>query len=394
MFTNFFGNNHLIGNDGCLTKMITNNDNRSFILYGPPGSGKTTLAQLYVQEKNIIFKEINARLINTKELKEILNETYFNQKLYLIINEIHCFDKTKQNLLLEFLEKNLLYIIGTTTENPIISLIPPLRSRLLIFETNILTNKDYLECIKKYQIKHYQNDLNDDVYQAIKILSKKDLRYSYNLLDFLNKNYSIEEISPEILQRLFKKHINFNSQENIHHDLISALQKSIRASDVNASIYYLVALIKIDDLEGIIRRLVIICFEDIGLANPLLCDRCINICNYAKQLGLPEAKHLLTNIVIEMSLSPKSTSAYEAFNKASLFIDNQEQIVIPNHLKKSHFKKNVYDRNIAKKSSNLDREIFKENFFQPNENSKYEQKLKLQHEYLQQFRKSVYDDNL
>lgn len=394
MFDNFYGNKHLIDKNGCLTKMIENNDNRSFILYGPPGSGKTTLANLFIKEKKTIFKEINARLISSKELKDILNETYFEQKLYLIINEIHCFDKIKQNILLEYLEKNLIYIIGTTTENPIISLLAPLRSRLLIFQTNLLTNDEYISCIKNYQDKNYNNTLNDSIYNAIKIITKKDIRYSFNLLDFLNKNYQVNELTPDLLNQIFTKHINFNNHESIHHDLISALQKSIRASDVNASIYYLVALIKIDDLEGIIRRLVIICFEDIGLANPGLCDRCINASNYAKQIGLPEAKHLLTNIVIEMSLSPKSTSGYEAYVNAYNLIENLEEIIIPNHLKKSNFKKDVYDKNIAKISSNLDKRIYKEQFFFPKENSKYEQKLKLQHEYLKKFRKSTYEDNL
>ena len=394
MFNDFYGNEHLIGKNGCLTKMIENKDQRSFILYGPPGSGKTTLANLYIKEKQAMFKEINARLISSKELKDILNETYFEQKLFLIINEIHCFDKTKQNLLLEYLEKNLIYIIGTTTENPISSLLPPLRSRLLIFQTNLLTNDEYFDCIKHYQKKNYNIILNDSIYNAIKILSKKDIRYSFNLLDFLNKNYQVDELTPDLLNQIFTKHINFNTQESIHHDLISALQKSIRASDVNASVYYLVALIKIDDLEGIIRRLVIICFEDIGLANPNLCDRCINICNYSKKIGLPEAKHLLTNIVIEMSLSPKSTSGYEAFINASNLIDSQDEIIIPNHLKKSHFRKDVYDKNVARISSNLDKKIYQEQFFYPKESSKYEQKLKLQHDYLKQFRKSTYEDNL
>lgn len=386
MFNDFIGQNFLVDkNTGVLIKMITTKKYYSFILYAPVGWGKTTLAHLFLDEIDAKYLSVNACNTSLKELKDILNNVRQYPDYWLIIDEIHRLDKQQQNLLLPYLDMNL-KIIGTTSENPDRTLNQALRSRIVTFKFKPLTNEEYLAGIKHYfTITSYQ--VWDD--QLIKMLGKitnHDIRCSYNMINMVCDNYSHDEINIELLNNLFNQQFNINYSDSYHYDLISCLQKSIRASDVNASIFYLGCLIRADDLDAIIRRLGIIAYEDVGLANSNLCAKTINALDYAQSIGLPEARIILANIVIELAISPKSRSAYSAINNVLSTIDDKD-FSLPEQLT-NQFK---YDMEASYTHNNLPKNLQHLKFYEPNTNSRYEQALADRYQELIKMHKDDYE---
>ena len=324
MFKDFIGQSFLVDkNTGILTKMITTKKYYSFILYAPVGWGKTTLAHLFLDEIDAKYLSVNACNTSLKELKDILNNVRQYPDYWLIIDEIHRLDKQQQNLLLPYLDMNL-KIIGTTSENPNRTLNQALRSRIVTFKFKPLTNEEFLAGIKHYFTTTSYQVWDDQLIKMLGKITNHDIRSSYNMINMICDNYSHDEINIELLYNLFDQQFNINYSDSYHYDLISCLQKSIRASDVNASIFYLGCLIKADDLDAIIRRLGIIAYEDVGLANSNLCAKTINALDYAQSIGLPEARIILANIVIELAISPKSRSAYSAINNVLSTIDDKD----------------------------------------------------------------------
>lgn len=335
--SDIIGYHKFLKNEGIIKKIYDNNFPISLILYGQPGIGKTTITKLLAKKLLIDFDKIiylNANFENKKSLLEIKQS---NEKVILVIDEIHLFNKNNQELICALLDTNKVIMFATTTNNPYVNLIPPLRSRIQIVELKQDKKEflnDFYEKIKNIEFK---NKFSIRDIEKLLQYENYDIRATIELINLIDNLYNINEISFELLEKigLFKpKRAGLETSE--FHDLKSALQKSIRGSDVDAAIYYLASLIKFDDLQSITRRLVIIAYEDIGLANPNLCLRVAQACDVANQIGLPEARIILSDIVVEMSLSEKSNSGYLAIQKALDYIENEGFAEIPNHLKQNH----------------------------------------------------------
>lgn len=276
------GQKHLVGENKVLFNMVKHKRIFSMILYGNPGIGKTTIALAIVKELNLEYKLLNATVNNKKDFDEAVKEAKEKNGLIILMDEIHRLNKDKQDLLLPYLESGLITLIGMTTANPYHSINTAIRSRCQIFELKPLTKDDILEGINKVLIKNPEILIEEDAKNYIATLSNGDLRFAYN---FLEVAYACSKdiITIETLKTINDKpSIVIDKNDDGYYDTISALQKSIRGSDVNAALHYLAKLIVADDLDIILRRLSVIAYEDIGLANPSIgpkMNAVINILN-------------------------------------------------------------------------------------------------------------------
>ena len=325
------GQKHLVGDNKILNNMVKNNKLFSFILTGKSGSGKNSIANALVNDLNQNYRYFNAVIHSKKDLDIIFEEAKLYKNLILIADEFHRLNKAKQDLFLPYIENNLITIIILTSQNPYFSINPAIRSRCQIFKLEELNENDILDGINK-AISHLENiSITEEAKKMISKLSNGDLRFAYNLLEvayYYDEKHNItenliKEINPESNKFLDKN-------EDSYYDLLSALQKSIRGSDVDASIYYLALLIERGDIESILRRLIVIAYEDISLANPTMGIKVMAAYQNAITVGLPEARIILSQIVIEMALSVKSNSSYRAIDEALNLIKLKDYGVNPN----------------------------------------------------------------
>ena len=313
------GQDHLVGKDGPIRNFVKNKRLFSMILYGNPGIGKTSIATAIVNEIDMKYRFFNAVTNDKKDLTVIIEEAKLYNGLILVLDEIHRLNKDKQDILLPHLESGLITLVGLTTSNPYHRINPAIRSRCTIFELHELTTDDIIKGLNKAIKSPYLKDIkiNKENIKLIAKLSSTDLRSAYNLLEMCYYSTSDKEITKEVINNITKKPIfNSDKDETNHYDLLSAFQKSIRGSDVNAALHYLSRLIMEGDLDSIYRRMTVIAYEDIGLAAPLIgvkVEACINAC---ERVGLPEARIILSKTIIEMCLSPKSNSSVVAIDKA------------------------------------------------------------------------------
>lgn len=329
------GQKHLIGENKILTNLIQNKKLFSMILYGNPGIGKTSIANAIVSELNVRYRSLNAVINNKKDFDIVVEEAKLYQGMVLIMDEIHRLNKDKQDLLLPYLESGLITLIGMTTANPYHSINPAIRSRCQIFELHNLESDDIKQAIQKVLDQNILENLTIDD-EAISYLlhqSNHDLRYTYNLIEVAYYANNDHHITLELLQNINGKgNILIDKNGDGYYNTISAFQKSIRGSDVHASIYYLALLIEAGDIDIITRRLSVIVYEDIGLANPSMGPKVDAAINSALRLGLPEARIPLAAIVIELALSPKSNSAEAAIDKALNDIHTKNIGGVPKHI--------------------------------------------------------------
>ena len=337
------GQHHLIGEGKVLTKIVTSKKMFSFILYGPPGTGKTSIANALANELDYKFKILNAVNCTKKDLTTVIEESKRFKKVILLLDEFHRLTKPMQDILLPEIEYDNIYVIGCTTNNPYHTVNPAIRSRLIIFELKQVSENDIYEYLKKIsknnEIFPKNLTIDDDVLKTIALNSSGDLRFSLNTFEILyNLSNEDEHITKEKLLSLslgnFK---NYDKDGDAFYDIISAFQKSIRGSDVDAALYYLALLIDSSDLDTIYRRMSVIAYEDIGLANPNIGPFVHSAIETAKMLGLPEARIPLANAVIQLALSIKSNTAIMAIDSALSEIRTNPKFVIPDHLRDSHY---------------------------------------------------------
>ena len=330
------GQEHLVGKDGPIRNFIKNKRIFSMILYGKPGIGKTSIANAIVNELDIHYRFLNATTNNKKDFDTVIEEAKMYGELVLIMDEIHRLNKDKQDLLLPVMESGLITLIGMTTSNPYHSINPAIRSRCQLFELHELDEKDIIKGLKK-AIKSPDLEgikIDNKSIELIAKLSSNDLRYAYNLLEISFYSTDDKNVTEEKIKSINNKPVFFSDKNGDgHYDVLSGLQKSIRGSDVDASLHYLGRLVTEGDLESIYRRLSVIAYEDIGLANPAIGPRLDAAINAAERVGLPEARIPLGTIVTEMALSPKSNTAHIAFDEALKDIEEGNVGNLPNHIK-------------------------------------------------------------
>lgn len=374
------GQQHLIGKNKIIYNMVNNKKLFSLILYGKPGIGKTSLANAIINELNFKYKNLNAVVNSKKDFDIVIEEAKMYNGIVLVLDEIHRLNKDKQDILLPYLESGLITLIGMTTSNPYHSINPAIRSRCQIFELNPLTIEDVKEGIKKATTSQFLPNIkiDNESIDYISKLSGGDLRYAYNLLEVAYYSTNDFIVNLEVLKKINNKPSFFHDKnEDGYYDVISAFQKSIRGSDVNAALYYLARLIEAEDLDIIFRRMSVIAYEDIGLANTSMgpkVDACINACN---RLGLPEARIPLAVTVIELALSPKSNSAYSALDSALNVVRMGNSGNVPNHIK-TNSEDYLYPHNYKGswvKQQYLPDEIKDDKYYFP-KNNKYENMLK------------------
>ena len=329
------GQEHLVSKGKILYNLVKNKKLFSMILYGHPGIGKTSIALAIVNELNVRYRTLNAVINNKKDFDVVVEEAKMYNGIVLIMDEIHRLNKDKQDLLLPYLESGLITLIGMTTANPYHSINPAIRSRCQLFELHDLTYDNIITALNKAITSGYLDGIkiDDSTIDYIANISCSDLRYAYNILEVAYYSSNDGEITLDLVKNINNKpNVIHDKNGDGYYDLLSAFQKSIRGSDVNAAVYYLARLLNGDDLEAVCRRLAVIVYEDIGLANSSMGPKVMAAIESALMLGLPEARIPLAAAVIELALSPKSNSAEMAIDKAFTDIQTGNTGNIPKHL--------------------------------------------------------------
>ena len=337
-FNDIVGQDHLVGQNGVITKMINTNRLFSFILYGNPGCGKTTIALATCEMSKIKSFKFNASTDSKDILKQIMNEARFLDSAIIIVDEIHRMKKDIQDFLLPFVEDGTVTLIGLTTVNPYHSVNPAIRSRCHIYKLNDL-NKESMRAVLERAKSFIEKDLiiDEDAINYIIDTANFEIRTLINNFETIALTSTTNHITLEIAKSYIQKsNVSFDANGDNYFDTLSGLHKSIRGSDVDAALHYLAKLIIADDLQSLCRRLLCIAYEDIGLANPTIGPRVKAAVDAARELGNPEAMLPLSVIVIEMALSQKSNSAYLAIHEAMDDINNGNSGTLPIHLKNTY----------------------------------------------------------
>ena len=332
------GQEHLVGEGKILTNLVKNKKLFSMILYGPPGVGKTSIANAITEELGVKHRFLNATFNNKKDFEIVFEETKIYGNIVLVVDEIQRLNKDKQDLLLPMLENGLITLIGLTTSNPYHKINPAIRSRCQIFELMPLKKEDISKGLLKASKSLSEIKIDKDALDLIAAMSNGDFRFAINLLEVAYYSSSDKKITTSLIKEINNKASSpMDSDETGHYDVLSAFQKSIRGSDVNAALHYLARLISSGDLDSIYRRMTVIAYEDIGLANPNMgvrVDACINAC---ERIGLPEARIPLGDMVIDLCLAPKSNSGHIALDLALKDVENGNTGKVPSHINAQAF---------------------------------------------------------
>ncbi len=344
------GQQHLVGPNKIISRMVKARMLSSLILYGPPGTGKTSIASAIAGSTKYAFRKLNAATDTKKDLQVVAEEAKMSGTVILLLDEIHRLDKSKQDFLLPHLESGRIILIGATTENPYISINPAIRSRTQIFPVHPLSIEDMKVAVNRALTDSERGlgkmpiKLDQNAEEQLLTATNGDLRSALNDLELAAKSTDpdkdgiIHLTLPVIEESVQKKAIAGDRDGDAHYDVISAFQKSIRGSDTDAALHYLARLIEAGDLISICRRLIVIAYEDIGLANMPAVQRAVTAVQAAQQIGFPEARIPLADVVIELCLSPKSNSGISAVDSALEQVRAGGTGEVPDHLKDAHYK--------------------------------------------------------
>ncbi len=388
------GQKHLLGENKILRNITENGKIFSMILYGKPGIGKTTIALAIVKQLGLKCRTLNAVINNKKDFDIAIEEAKMYKGLVIIMDEIHRLNKDKQDLLLPYLESGLIVLIGMTTSNPYHKINPAIRSRCQIFELKELTEEDIIEALNRAIKTEYLKgiEITDESIKYIANLSSGDLRFAYNLLDVAYSSVKDKKITIDIIKSINSKPVMFHDKnEDGHYDVISAFQKSIRGSDVDAALHYLARLIEAEDLDILYRRMTVIAYEDIGLANPSIGPKVEAAIAACERLGLPEGRIPLGDIVIELALSPKSNSGHLALDEALNDIRKGNTGNVPSNIKTTspdYKYPHDYPNHWVYQQYMPDNLINKK-YYHPNTTSKYEKALKSVYDSIERLKKEA-----
>lgn len=343
------GQEHLVGPGKIIRRMVEAKRLSSMILYGPPGTGKTSIAAAIAGTSKYAFRQLNAATDAKKDMEIVVEEAKMSGSLILLLDEIHRLNKVKQDYLLPHLERGRVILIGATTENPYIAINPAIRSRAQIFQVHSLEQKDIVKGLERALadsergLGDYPVEISPETLNHFARVTNGDIRSALNALELAVLSTPKNEvgkivITPEIAEECLQhKRLTHDKDGDDHYDVISALQKSIRGSDVNAALYYLAVLLEAGELIIACRRLLVIAYEDIGLGNPAATQRTVAAVETAEKLGLPEARIPLAFAVVDLALSPKSNTTYMAINQAMADIEKGLTGPVPDHIRDGHY---------------------------------------------------------
>ena len=392
------GQEHLTGPKGFVRKMINNKSLFSLILFGPPGTGKTTVAMIIADSLDLRYRLLNATTNNKKDMEIAVEEAKMYGHMVVIMDEVHRLNKDKQDYLLPHIESGLITLIGATTANPYHSINPAIRSRCHLLEFNPLRIDAIEKALRNALVDSRGLDnkytIDDDAIGAIARMSGGDIRFALNQLEVCALCSDDNHITLEIVKANTRiPQYLIDNDEDGHYDAVSALQKSIRGSDVDAALYYLARLIAAGDMDSIERRLTVTAWEDVGLANPNAVMRCCQAIASAKIVGFPEAAIPLGVAVCDLCLSPKSKSGCYAIQKAVSYVENNPLPVpkfmrlTPHGLKEEE--KFPYDRpDVWAKIQYLPEQIKDMQFYKGWDTSSYERALMENYKKLKQTKRS------
>jgi len=403
------GQIQLVGPNKIIRRMVEARMLSSMILYGPPGTGKTSIASAIAGSTNYAFRMLNAATDSKKDLQIVAEEAKMSGTVILLLDEIHRLDKTKQDFLLPHLESGRIVMIGATTENPYITISPAIRSRTQIFEVTPLAETDIQTAIlqaladTERGLGKFPVSLDETALQHLARATNGDLRSALNALELAVKSTPKNEAGKILLtvsvieECVQRKALSHDKNGDAHYDVISAFQKSIRGSDVDAALHYLGRLVEAGDLPIICRRLMVIAYEDIGLGNPAAAARTVTAVQAAEKLGFPEARIPLASVVIDLCLSPKSNSAITAIDAALADIRQGKAGAVPDHLRDAHYsgakelKRGIgyqYPHNFENAwvhQQYLPNKIKNASYYKPIDTGKYEQALHQQYDRIRQW---------
>lgn len=359
------GQTDLIGEGKLLSNLVKNKRLFNMIFYGNSGCGKTTIALALMNEFDVHYRMLNATINSKKDFEIVFEESKMYDDLVLIVDEIHRMNKDKQDLLLSYIESGKVILIGLTNSNPFHSINPAIRSRCQMVLLKEINENDIFNTLDRVKEVYPDIKLSDEVKKYISKQSNGDLRYAYNLIEFcyngFGKEFTIEDI------KTINNNVNFfhDKNEDGYYDVISAFQKSIRGSDVDAAIHYLMRLIEAGDFDIIYRRMLVIAYEDIGLANPNMPIKVLTAIEAAERIGLPELYKPLTSAVIDMALSPKSNTIEQTYAAAINDLKKGNVGRVPKHIR-------TYNENLYKYPHNYKNHWVKQQYLPDNIiNSKY-----------------------
>lgn len=382
-FEDIVGQDHLVGKNGVITKMLNKNTLFSFILYGPAGCGKTSIAEIIASKFPLSSFSFNASCDTKDKLKEIANAAKYYQNTICIIDEIHRLKKDVQDFLLPFLESGALTLIGLTTENPYRAINPAIRSRCHIYRMNEIKKEDIIKLLQKTIVEENLHPLTNDILEYIAVASSCEVRTSLNMLEIANMLDEADLNLENVKNIIGKKAFLIDEKGENYYDVASAMIKSIRGSDPDAALHYLARLLKTEDLQFICRRLLCSAYEDVALGNPNIGPRVYAATQAALSLGLPEARLPLAYAVVDLATSPKSNSTYKAINQAIEDLDTLESMSIPPHILNKELKSGKYEykyphdyENGYVKQQYMPDELLGKTYYVPKNTGSYERAIK------------------